>query len=87
MGWRYNMDFSVELRKVTKAAEKVEEFLVKNGLCDELDGRITDEVKQRIRAFLPKEKEPANNLEWNVFYRLYLLDSIGKRSREDEDTY
>lgn len=73
---RYNIDFNVEMQKVVKATQKVEEFLNVNGLVYKLDENINDEIKAEIRQFLPKDEEPHNDLEWNVYYRLYLLKGV-----------
>jgi HEPN domain-containing protein len=78
---RYNIDFNVEMQKVVKATQKVEEFLNVNGLVYKLDENINDEIKAEIRQFLPKDEEPHNDLEWNVYYRLYML----KGAKREED--
>jgi hypothetical protein len=78
---RYNIDFNVEMQKVVKATQKVEEFLNVNGIVYKLDEDINDEIKAEIRQFLPKGEEPHNDLEWNVYYRLYML----KGAKREED--
>lgn len=76
---RYNIDFYVELRKVEKAVVEVGKFIEVNGLKDTLDSNITKEVIEEIQTFLPDGIEPENETEWNVYYRLYILNSIKRK--------
>ncbi len=68
---RYNAEFLVEYKKIREAVKGVGDALILNGVCQEPDEAITPEIKTRLLTMLPKSRIPADNLEWNVFFRIY----------------
>ncbi len=67
---RYNMDFSVEKRKVDDAVDKIEVFLVSNGLSCELRAELKDEqVMSRLKSYLPADRE-FDDFELNCLYQV-----------------
>lgn len=68
---RYNAEFLVEYKKIREAVKGVSDVLKLNGICQEPDTAITPEIKTRLLAMLPKNRTPADNLEWNIFFRIY----------------
>ncbi|MCD8105585.1 MAG: HEPN domain-containing protein [Lachnospiraceae bacterium] len=69
---RYDIDYCVEKDKAVEGLEKIKEFLDMNGLKDELREELkTEEQKNRLKAFFPKNFVPASDFEWNCYYQIY----------------
>ena len=68
---KYNAEFLVEYKKIREAVKGIGDALKLNGICQEPDTAITPEIKTRLLAMLPKNRIPADNLEWNIFFRIY----------------
>lgn len=68
---RYNFDYYLELNFLKEAIKVIEIFLEKNGLTEQLDIRITEDVKRKILQRMPSKAAPKSNLEWNVYYRVF----------------
>ena len=69
---RYNMDFVVEKRKLDRAIVEVKNFLIHNGIQEELRDELCDnEVKERLLQCIPEERRNCSDFELNCYYLMF----------------
>lgn len=68
---RYNFDINLELDRIQQGLQEVKKFLDMNHMCDTLNQEVTDEIKERLRAKMPKSLVIHDNFEWNCYYSIF----------------
>ncbi|MCD8023335.1 MAG: HEPN domain-containing protein [Lachnospiraceae bacterium] len=82
---RYDIDYFVEKKQATAGLEEIGKYLEINGLKETLREELeSEEIKNRLRRFFPKNFEPGSNFEWNCYYQIY-RKRLKKATEADAD--
>ena len=69
---RYNMDFTVEKRKIDRAILETGIFLKQNGIDEALRLELcSQEVREKLLSFLPQNKQQCSDFELNCYYIMF----------------
>ena len=69
---RYNMDFTVEKRKIDRAISETGIFLKQNGIDEALRLELCrQEMREKLLSFLPQNKQQCSDFELNCYYIMF----------------
>lgn len=68
---RYNFDMCLEAERIKTGLQEIKKFLDVNYLCYTLNPELTEEKKERLKKFLPKNLVIQDDFEWNCYYNIF----------------